>query len=55
MGDKIREVESAGSHGRHFIFTTETAAQAAAVIAAYKKGAPSSGAVRRIAMSPTKG
>lgn len=41
MADREDELRRSRILGRHFIFTTESRAQAAAVIAAYKRGTPS--------------
>ena len=48
MSDKRRELASASITGGHFIFTTETAEEAARVIADYRHGIAPTGPVRRI-------
>lgn len=48
MSDKCRELTAAGINGGHFIFTTETAAEAARVIEDYQNGRAPTGPVRRI-------
>jgi putative protease len=48
MADKSDALDLAGINERHFMFTVETRREAAAVVEAYKKGAPPSGNVKRI-------
>ena len=48
MSDKQRELAAAGIVGGHYIFTTETAAEAARVIEAYQNGRALTVPVRRI-------
>ena len=48
MADKLRELPAESECARHFIFTTESANDAAAVINAYKNGLPADRPVRRI-------
>jgi len=48
MSDKKEELQRAGLPGGHFLFTLESPREVDAVISAYRKGTPLSGAVRRI-------
>lgn len=48
MADKIESLDRSGINDRHFMFTTETRREAAAVVEAYKNGAAPSGNVKRI-------
>ncbi len=48
MADRQPDLERAGVTSRHFLFSTESAGEVAAVIAAYKEEKASPGAVRRI-------
>ncbi len=51
MGDKGAELARFGLTHRHFIFSTESAAEIRAILAAYRAGAPLAGQVRRIGVS----
>ncbi|MBO7341612.1 MAG: DUF3656 domain-containing protein, partial [Clostridia bacterium] len=48
MSDRRAELSRAGITAGHYIFTTESSAEVDSVIAAYQKGTPLDGAVRRI-------
>jgi putative protease len=48
MSDKRGELLRAGVPGGHFLFTVESPSEVDAIIAAYRKGAPLAGTVRRI-------
>ncbi len=48
MADRQADLTRAGIRSRHFIFTTETAEQVRAVLAAYRNGMPPAGEIRRI-------
>jgi putative protease len=48
MGDKREELRRAGLSWEHFIFSSETADEIVDIITRYNKGAPPSGAVRRM-------
>ena len=48
MADKQSDLERMGLSATHFIFTTESSEEIARIIAAYKKGDPPRGEVRRI-------
>lgn len=48
MADRGGELDSYGVRGRHLFFTVETRRECEAVIAAFKRSLPPSGAVRRI-------
>ena len=49
MGDKQAPLRQYGIGGQHFIFTVESAKEAAAVLRAWRAGAPLDGECRRIA------
>lgn len=49
MADKQKELDMNGIRGRHFVFTTESAAECAAVINAYKNGLAANYQIKRIA------
>ncbi len=48
MADKQKDLDSYGIRGRHFIFTTESAAECKRVLEAYKNGTPTNRPIRRI-------
>ncbi|MHB1153096.1 MAG: U32 family peptidase [Eubacteriales bacterium] len=48
MADKIESLDRSGINDRHFMFTSESRREAAAVVEAYKNGASPSGHVKRI-------
>jgi putative protease len=48
LSDRGEELRASGVVGEHFIFTTETRAESAAVIGAYQKGEPLPYPVRRL-------
>ncbi len=48
MADRASELVRTGLSGRHFVFTTETAAEIRAVLRAYENGEPPRRTVRRI-------
>lgn len=48
MADKIESLDRSGINDRHFMFTSESRREAAAVVEAYKNSAPPSGNVKRI-------
>ena len=54
MGDKKGELRAASLDGHHFIFSSESAGEIARMLSAYKKGAPPSGAHRRLGKRETK-
>ena len=48
LSDRQDELRAAGVKGEHFLFTTETKVECAAVLQAYKRGTPLPFAVRRL-------
>ncbi|MBQ3483295.1 MAG: U32 family peptidase [Clostridia bacterium] len=48
MSDRLSQLRGAGLTGGHFLFTVESADEAAHVIEAYQNGTPLAGAMRRI-------